>query len=492
MKASQSGPAFSHLFFADDLVLFAKADHINCSAIRDVLDDFCSVSSQSISEASRVFFSPNVDRDTRESLCDILGFASTPELGKYLGIPIKHGSTSSQDYNFILDGMKQKLAGWKANLLSMVGRAVLIQASTTAIPSYVMQCSHLPVKILEGLDRVNRNFLWGSSETTRKIHWIGWQKVTRTKEEGGLNLQTARGRNVALLAKLNWRFNNEKEAPWAKVLKVKYCNNRRLTSSNADRLPCSRIWRAMKKGREVFNAGSMWMIGRDSKMSFWCGNWTKRGSLQHLIQGPLNCEESKWEVKDLMTDIGWNLNQISFVLPSEVSLMIHTTLFPLVGRGRDSFAWRSNPRGVFYLRSVYSLVNGAAQDSSFSAKWIWKANTLPRIKTFMWQCAHNSIGVKGCLSRRGMGVDDKCPICQEGVETVMHALRDCSWVRSIWRHLGVLPSNQVFWRADLQEWLVYNGNSNLNGTAGNLPWKMLFPFALWNLWKSRNGSVFRG
>lgn len=75
---------------------------------------------------------------------------------------------------------------------------------------------------------------------------------------------------------------------------------------------------------------------------------------------------------------------------------------------------------------------------------------------------------------------------------MMHALRDCSWVRSIWRHLGVLPSNQVFWRADLQEWLVYNGNSNLNGTAGNLPWKMLFPFALWNLWKSRNGSVFRG
>ena len=73
-----------------------------------------------------------------------------------------------------------------------------------------------------------------------------------------------------------------------------------------------------------------------------------------------------------------------------------------------------------------------------------------------------------------------------------HALRDCSWVRSIWRHLGLLPSNQVFWRADLQEWLVYSGNSNLNGTAGNLPWKMLFPFALWNLWKSRNGSVFRG
>ena len=57
VKSSQSGPAFSHLFFADDLMLFAKADRKNCIAIRDVLDSFCSFSGQKISEEkSRVFF----------------------------------------------------------------------------------------------------------------------------------------------------------------------------------------------------------------------------------------------------------------------------------------------------------------------------------------------------------------------------------------------------------------------------------------------------
>ena len=66
VKVSSSGSAFSHLFFADDLVLFARADGTNCSTIRDVLDEFCSISRQTISEAkSRVYFSPNVDRDTR-------------------------------------------------------------------------------------------------------------------------------------------------------------------------------------------------------------------------------------------------------------------------------------------------------------------------------------------------------------------------------------------------------------------------------------------
>ena len=108
---------------------------------------------------SRIYFSPNVDRDTRESLCDILGFASTPYLGKYLGFPLKQPSSSSHDYNFILDRVKQKLSGWKANFLSLAGRRVLIQSSLAAIPSYIMQCSYLPGRVLDGLHRVNRNFL---------------------------------------------------------------------------------------------------------------------------------------------------------------------------------------------------------------------------------------------------------------------------------------------------------------------------------------------
>ena len=88
----------------------------------------------------------------------------------------------------------------------MVGRAVLVKHVSSTIPNYVMQCAYLPGKISEGIDRVNRNFLWGSSETAKKIHWVNWEKVTKTKEEGGLGIQSAKGRNLALLAKLNWRY----------------------------------------------------------------------------------------------------------------------------------------------------------------------------------------------------------------------------------------------------------------------------------------------
>ena len=43
VKASRSGPNFSHIFFADDIMLFAKANTKNCNAILDVLNNFCNL-----------------------------------------------------------------------------------------------------------------------------------------------------------------------------------------------------------------------------------------------------------------------------------------------------------------------------------------------------------------------------------------------------------------------------------------------------------------
>ena len=120
----------------------------------------------------------------------------------------------------------------------MAGRVVLIHASST-IPNYVMQYAPLPSKILKGIDKVNRNFLWGSTNHIKKMHWVNWVEVTKPKEAGGLGLQSAKGRNTALLAKLNKRFHIEKNAPWAKVLKFKYCTRQRINSRNEAKLP---VW----------------------------------------------------------------------------------------------------------------------------------------------------------------------------------------------------------------------------------------------------------
>ena len=57
--------------------------------------------------------------------------------------------------------------------------------------------------------------LFGKQE---KLHLIGWDKITKPKEEGGFGIQAAKPKNIAILAKLNWRFYSEKSSLWAKAL----------------------------------------------------------------------------------------------------------------------------------------------------------------------------------------------------------------------------------------------------------------------------------
>lgn len=142
---------------------------------------------------------------------ETLGIQATSQLGKYLGFPLKHKGTGRNQYNFIVDRIISKLAGWKSKLLSFVGKTVLVKSVMTAIPNYVMQGVALPSHLCSKIDKINRDFLWGSTEEKRRLHLAGWSKVIKSKEEGGLGIQAARAKNIAMLAKLNWRLFQEKD-----------------------------------------------------------------------------------------------------------------------------------------------------------------------------------------------------------------------------------------------------------------------------------------
>lgn len=147
--------------------------------MKDTLDTFCELSRQKVSLAkSKVYFSPNIGHEQRKEMCDVLGMRSTPNLGNYLGFPLKLPLSTSHDFDFVIKRVQAKLQGWKASLLSMAGRVTLTQLVTSAIPSYLMQGCFLPSRVLNCLDKLNRDFIWGSSEVKKKMHMINWEKVT--------------------------------------------------------------------------------------------------------------------------------------------------------------------------------------------------------------------------------------------------------------------------------------------------------------------------
>ena len=117
---ARDGPAFSLLCYSDDLFLFAKADLKNSQSIKDVLDS-CNIFGLKVNlTKSKIYISPNVSQQTHNSFCQVTSFNSTPNLGKYLGFALKQPGSTGHDFDFIIDRVKSKLAGWKANLLSML------------------------------------------------------------------------------------------------------------------------------------------------------------------------------------------------------------------------------------------------------------------------------------------------------------------------------------------------------------------------------------
>ena len=157
MKASRENIGVSHLFFADDLMFFAKVSEKGSEAIKEVLDKFCKDSGQVVSfEKYNIYFSPNVPSSLKEKVCDNLGIQATSSIGKYLGFPLMHRRASRGQFNFVVERVLTKLAGWKTKFLSFAGRTVLVKSILNTIPNYVMQGVALPAHLCDKLDKINR------------------------------------------------------------------------------------------------------------------------------------------------------------------------------------------------------------------------------------------------------------------------------------------------------------------------------------------------
>lgn len=67
--------------------------------------------------------------------------------------------TSNSDFEFIIDNMNNKLAGWKTKFLNMTGRPVLTKSSLSSIPSHIVPYIRIPKKVADTLNKIQRNFI---------------------------------------------------------------------------------------------------------------------------------------------------------------------------------------------------------------------------------------------------------------------------------------------------------------------------------------------
>lgn len=142
-----NGPTISHLLFADDSLIFCRAEENELVALKDLINVFESVSGEAINYSkSAILFSPKLDKDKRCFLSNILGVNQVNDFGKYLGVPSVLTNTKSRDFNFVLEKIWKSVQGWKRSLFSIGSKDILIKSIGQAIPSYMMSVFKFPKK----------------------------------------------------------------------------------------------------------------------------------------------------------------------------------------------------------------------------------------------------------------------------------------------------------------------------------------------------------
>ena len=328
-------------------------------------------------------------------------------------------------------------------MLSAAGKEVLIKSVAMAIPIFSMACFKLPSGLCQHINAIIRSFWWGSKDGKRKMCWVAWKEMTKSKFMGGMGFRDIELFNLALLARQGWRIMQNPTTLSARMLKAVYFPNNDFLDADLRPHP-SKVWRAIMEGKAVLAQGLIRRIGTGEDTNPWNDNWLPRDGALRPYACRENAPDPPQQVSQLIIQPTrvWDVAKLNtFFLPMDAQAI---QALPISTRAQaDFWAWN----GIFTVRSAYRMIvatkatreawlessatNSNHQGMQKSWTKLWSLHVPAKLKVFLWRLAKQSLPTADTLHRRHIAQSSTCSICG-GEDSWRHSLIDCTMARCVW------------------------------------------------------------
>jgi hypothetical protein len=347
LPIAKGGTKINHLLFADDSLLFCKANFMEWGNIQEILDIYEKASGQKLNrDKTSIFFSKNTKEEFKEYIASISGVSITTQFEKYLGLPTIVGQSWMRAFGGMKGRIWERIQGWRENFLSQAGKEVLLKAVVQAISTFTMNIFQLPKTLCKDINFLMSKFWWGNKQKENKVAWMSWSKMGRTKERGGLGFRDLEWFNLALLAKQGWRIIQNPNSLASKILKEKYFPQESFLNAQLGRQP-SYIWRSFWNARSLLEEGLFWRVGDGNRIGIWNDKWVL-GTPSGFLQSPIRLLDRNAKVCELLnTDTNWwNMPLVHEIFSAEEAKLIFSMAVN-PHTGEDRLVWRCTKNGEF-------------------------------------------------------------------------------------------------------------------------------------------------
>ncbi|XP_026416495.1 uncharacterized protein LOC113311926 [Papaver somniferum] len=128
------GPPVSHLFFANDCILFSSAKRSSIENLQEVIYKFCEASGQMINlNKSSIRFNKRLNEGIKIDICNMMRMKTMLLDEKYVGINLFMSKGRNKCFKNIHEKMKTRIQHWQAGMVNQAGRSTQIQAVTNSM-----------------------------------------------------------------------------------------------------------------------------------------------------------------------------------------------------------------------------------------------------------------------------------------------------------------------------------------------------------------------